>query len=164
MIFIDGSNLFHACKAFREGFKVDYEKLRDALTSGRKLIRAYFYGSINQFESKIMEKQIKFHDALRSKGFQVEVKRLKKRSEKPIEKGVDVALVTDMLSLGFKRVYDVAILVSGDSDFVRAIEKLKSEGIRVEVAMFKVATGPDLAKVADRYIALDDIANQIELK
>lgn len=47
------------------------------------------------------------------------------------EKGVDAALVTDLLSLAWQRAYDVAVLVSGDADYVPAVEYVQSQGLKV---------------------------------
>jgi uncharacterized LabA/DUF88 family protein len=47
------------------------------------------------------------------------------------EKGVDAAIVTDLLSLAFQRSYDLAILVSTDADFVPGVEYLQSVGLKV---------------------------------
>jgi hypothetical protein len=47
------------------------------------------------------------------------------------EKGVDTAIVTDLLSLAFQQSYDLAILVSSDADFIPAVEYLQSVGNKV---------------------------------
>lgn len=47
------------------------------------------------------------------------------------EKGVDTLLAIDMLRLGLDGSYDVAILVSQDSDMAPAAEHLASKGIKV---------------------------------
>ena len=91
-------------------------------------------------------------------------KPLRKRNDGLIEKGIDIALAIDMLSLGFHKAYDVAILVSGDGDFIPAVKVIKSLGLRVEVAMFRNALNPDLKRIADRFIALDELADKIEKK
>ena len=72
-----------------------------------------------------------------------------------------MALVTDMLSLGFKGAYEVAILVSGDNDFVHAVKELKSYGIIVEVAMFKNSVGGELKRMADKFVVLDELVDEI---
>ncbi|MBU2617070.1 MAG: NYN domain-containing protein [Euryarchaeota archaeon] len=158
-IFIDASNLFHACKLFRDGFKVDYIKLREKLAEGRKLIRAYYYGSFDPLN----EGQIKFKHFLQYNGFNVETRTLRMRGDKHHEKGVDVALVTEMLSLGFRGIYDVAVLVSGDDDFVCAVDEVKRNGRRIEIAAFNCAIGGELKRSADRFRPLDDIADEIEI-
>jgi uncharacterized LabA/DUF88 family protein len=47
------------------------------------------------------------------------------------EKGVDAALVTDLISLAWQRAYDVAVLVSGDADYIPAVEYVQSQGLKV---------------------------------
>ena len=47
------------------------------------------------------------------------------------EKGVDVRLATDMISLAWVNNYDVAVLVSSDRDFVPVAELLETKGIKV---------------------------------
>lgn len=48
-----------------------------------------------------------------------------------VEKGVDAALVTDLLSLAWQQAYDVAILVSGDADYIPAVEHVQDRGLKV---------------------------------
>ena len=47
------------------------------------------------------------------------------------EKGVDTALVTDLLSLAWQGAYDVAILVTSDADFIPAVEHVQAKGLKV---------------------------------
>lgn len=42
------------------------------------------------------------------------------------EKGVDVLLATDLIKDAFRNKYDIALLVSGDSDFVPAVDLVQS--------------------------------------
>jgi uncharacterized LabA/DUF88 family protein len=51
--------------------------------------------------------------------------------------------------------------VSGDGDFVHAIDKIKSMGKRIEVAIFRSAISDELRLKADRFIPLDDYAEEI---
>jgi uncharacterized LabA/DUF88 family protein len=97
MIFIDGSNLFHACKSFDQDFKIDYINLRDVLAGDRYLIRPYFYASFDPSDPKNADRQKKFFRFLRSQGYEVIEKPLRMRGGRKFEKGVDVALMTDML-------------------------------------------------------------------
>lgn len=48
------------------------------------------------------------------------------RVRDPKEKGSDVALATYLLVDGFRREYDVAIVVSNDSDLCRPIEMVRT--------------------------------------
>ena len=47
------------------------------------------------------------------------------------EKGVDVRMATEMVSLAWANNYDVAVLVSSDQDFVPVAEFLETKGIKV---------------------------------
>jgi NYN domain len=47
------------------------------------------------------------------------------------EKGVDTALVTDLLSLAWQGAYDLAILVTSDADFIPAVEHVQEKGLKV---------------------------------
>ena len=175
MIFIDGSNLFRSFRRNRPDIKYNIKKLVQLLTENRKLIRVYYFGSIRQPPK---ERQIRFYDGLRYDGIHVTTRPLKIRTkiincpyEKgrecrqifEVEKGVDVALVTKMLSFAFKNVYDIAVLVSGDADYIEAVRQIQDLGKRVEIVAFKDAIAPGLRKIADRFIALDDIADEIKI-
>lgn len=52
------------------------------------------------------------------------------------EKGVDVAIATDMIKLAWEDAYDWAVLVSSDRDFVPAVEFLNAKGRKVLHAGF----------------------------
>ena len=175
MIFIDGSNLFRTFKRFRPDVKYSIKKLVNVLSKDRKLIRPYYFGAIRLPPDG---GQIRFYDGIRYEGIDVTTRPLKTRpvqcecpkckhkwNDTPeVEKGVDVALVTKMLSFGFKNTYDVAILVSGDADYIDAVEQIRNLGKRVEIVAFKGAIAPGLRKIADMdgFTALDDIADQIK--
>lgn len=176
MIFIDGSNLFHTARRFRPDVKYGIKKLVGQLTKGRKLIRPYYFGAIRLPPD---EGQIKFYDGIRYEGIDVTTRPLKIRplececpkckhkwnEKSEVEKGVDVALVTKMLSFGFKDTYDVAILVSGDADYIDAVEQIRNLGKRVEIVAFQGAIAPGLRKIADidGFTALDDIIDKIKI-
>ena len=48
-----------------------------------------------------------------------------------IEKGIDTALVTDMIRLAWEGAYDVGIVVSSDRDLVPVVEFLDSKGRKI---------------------------------
>jgi hypothetical protein len=64
-----------------------------------------------------------------------------------------------MLSLAGR--YDTAVLVSGDEDFVYAVNAVAYKGCRVEVAGFRSNTAPKLIDVADYFIDLGEIADRV---
>jgi uncharacterized LabA/DUF88 family protein len=61
------------------------------------------------------------------------------------EKGVDTAIVTDMLSLAWEAAFEVAILVSSDADMIPCVERVQEKGFKVINATWR-GLGYDLAK------------------
>ncbi len=54
-----------------------------------------------------------------------------------VEKGIDVNIAVDMIQLSQMDAFDVAILVSGDSDFVPVLKQVKENKKKVQVAAFQ---------------------------
>jgi uncharacterized LabA/DUF88 family protein len=71
-----------------------------------------------------------------------------------VEKGVDVLLATDLVLNAVKNNYDHAIIVSGDGDFFPAIDAVKKEGKRVEVAAFESNISKEASESADKVLKL----------
>lgn len=72
-----------------------------------------------------------------------------------VEKGIDINLAADMLRLAYNNAYDTAILVTGDADFVAAVEGVQDMGKHVENAHFKDARGFHIRRACDKFIPLD---------
>lgn len=171
MVFIDGSNLFWGRKYYQEAkktdFKIDYAKLVQYVTAGRSLVRAIYYCSTPV--PLVNPSQRAFVDYLRKSNIQVVEKQLKERADPAtgkkitFEKGVDVALATDLLSMAWEDAFEVAVLLSGDGDYVGAVEKVMSKGKNIEVMSFRGSCSADLKKVALNTKYIDDIAELIKV-
>ncbi len=61
------------------------------------------------------------------------------------EKGVDTAIVTDLLSLAWEGAFDVAVLVSSDADMIPCVERVQEKGFKVINATWP-SRGMDLAR------------------
>lgn len=83
-------------------------------------------------EEQLRFERNRYHDLLHAG---VEPKYLP-MSQSQGEKGTDVALAVDALQLGLDGKIDVAVLVSGDGDFVPLVRALNKQGIRVLAAYF----------------------------
>lgn len=179
MIFIDASNLLGGwwtyCKNNRHtkldsrtnrlelSKKIDYQKLINEIAKETDLIRGYYYDSVDE---PLDARKEKFFDFLRSIGVTIVTKKLRHKSVKckhcstedvnvPYQKGVDVALVTEVMSLANENAYDIAIIISGDNDFVDAINHIKSKGLKVWIVSFINCLGNDTMRAADKVIRLD---------
>ena len=147
-IFIDGNNLFHAARF--HNIDIDYNKLLRVLLGDGRLFRAFFYTGVDAGA----ERQQGFLLWMRRNGFRVVQKELKTFYDGTRKANLDVEIAVDMLSLAGR--YDTAVLVSGDEDFVYAVNSVAYKGCRVEVAGFRSNTAPKLIDVADCFIDLGE--------
>jgi len=74
------------------------------------------------------------------------------------EKGVDTAIVTDLLSLAGENAFDVAILLSSDADHIPAVEWIQAHGRKVINATW-ANHGFDLKRTCWAEIELDAVAS-----
>jgi uncharacterized LabA/DUF88 family protein len=170
MIFIDGSNLHWGIRSYNEdnkvNLKIDYSKFIPILVKDRTCVRTMYYCSQ---PVPPMTGQVKFFDYLRSIGIQVIDKPLKTRIDKEtqrphyVEKGVDVALATDLIGMAWENAYDIAVIVSGDADYAGAVSKVMSKGKNVEVASFRKSLSKELKDACLGKMILDEYIHQIKL-
>src|SRR5438874_958749 len=152
-VFIDGNNLFHAARF--HNIDIDYNKLLRVLLGDGRLLRAFFYTGVDTNA----ERQQGFLLWMRRNGFRVIQKELKTFYDGTRKANLDVEIAVDMLSLAGR--YDTAVLVSGDEDFVYAVNAVAYKGCRVEVAGFRSNTAPKLIDVADYFIDMGEIADKV---
>ncbi len=164
-VFVDGANLYHSIKNYYKGV-LDYGRLLSAAVGDRKLLRATFYivekqetdeaqgapsarsfvYNLNKFGYKVRSKPLIVHETLTAEG------------ERSVShKGDwDIGIVVDMMRLADHA--DTYVLVSGDGDYVEAVEYLQSEkGIRAEVISAAQCTSQALLDVCDLHTDLADI-------
>lgn len=152
-VFIDGNNLFHAARF--HNLDIDYNKLLRVLLGDGRLLRAFFYTGVDAGA----ERQQGFLLWMRRNGFRVVQKELKTFYDGTRKANLDVEIAVDMLSLAGR--YDTAVLVSGDEDFVYAVNAVAYKGCRVEIAGFRSNTAPRLIDVADYFIDLGEIGDRV---
>lgn len=147
-IFVDVQNIYYAAKEKYEG-KLDFQKLLYETLQGRKLVKAVAYVVITP-----EIKQTNFISTLESIGYEIKLKNLKIRLDGSAKGDWDLGIAIDTLLLADKM--DVAVLVSGDGDFVDLVRMLKAKNIRVEVASFPHNTSGDLIDSVDFHFTLDE--------
>jgi len=156
MVFVDGTNLKIACQE-DYGIKLNIAKLKSLLIKGYHAHGFRYYTSSMPHNSRDyarLQKERAFfaeiarmHGVTLYKGVHVAYKRAIKgiqlssgnlieiEHEYHVEKRTDVKLAIDMVDLAHRQklneTYDVAMLVSNDTDFVPAVEMARALGKQV---------------------------------
>ncbi len=141
-IFIDGSNLYNNLKRYK--IKTSFENLIRRLETKRKVVSIYYYAALldKEYNEERFEKHNEFLEKIKLiPNLHVVLCNLRKTNLKDgsIEfsiKGDDVYLATDLIKGSFKDEYDVAIIVSGDEDFIPAIKVVQENNKKVINAFF----------------------------
>ena len=147
-VFMDVQNLYHSAKNLYES-RVNFDAVLEDVVEDRTLIRAIAY--VISTESG---DENAFFGALLNMGIETKSKDLQVFSDTTKKADWDVGLSVDMLSLAPK--LDVVVLVSGDGDFVPALDYVKKYGCQVEVVAFEKTCSRKLVEVADDFINLCD--------
>ena len=124
---------FQPLHAFFEDFIAQKEQ---SYTSYKVVYAAWHQGlftSKNATEEQLRRDRRLHHDLMHAG---VEPRHLP-MSQTRGEKGTDVALAVDALQVGLDGKIDIAVLVSGDGDFVPLVRALNKQGVRVMGAYFK---------------------------
>lgn len=173
-IFIDGGYLTKVLKESFGACDIDFAKLSSFLAGENHILRTYYYNCMpyksaqpSSGESTRYEKMQRFMNALEQLDhYEVRLGKLEFRGRttegKPIftQKRVDILLGCDLVLLSAKGKIGKAIIITGDSDFIPAIEIAKNEGVEIEL-VYDDNHRPhqNLTTIADirRCISLDDI-------
>jgi len=148
-VFVDAQNMYHSAKNLYHA-KVNFKKVLEAAVGKRRLIRAFIY--VIRTESG---EEKAFVEALEKSGFEIKEKDLQVFPGGMKKADWDVGLAMDAVILADK--IDVAVLVSGDGDFVPLVEYLRiSKGLKVEVMSFGRSTSAKLKEAVDVFIDLED--------
>jgi uncharacterized LabA/DUF88 family protein len=146
-VFIDGGYLMKVLKEEFGSPSIDFKKLAERLVGDHDLFRAYYYNCMpHQGTTPSVEEQDRynrarrFYDALnRLPRFEVRLGKLAFRGVDvhghPIfqQKRVDIMLGVDLVLLAAKNRIAKACLLTGDSDFIPAVQIAKNEGVNVHL-------------------------------
>ena len=126
------------------------------LTAEAPLLRAFFYTGVDP----INDKQQGFLLWMRRNGYRVVSKDLIQFPDGSKKAKLDVEIAVDMMTLA--GCYNTAVLVSGNGDLAYAVDAVSYQGVRVEVVSLRSMTSDSLINVADLYIDLAGIKEQIQ--
>ena len=146
-IFFDGQNFYRALLRYDDSLRVDYDRLATWITQAVAgpagvFCGAYYYVGISADAPPLVEGFLKGLE-LRPGYFVRREPRVRRAGHCPscgndyeytTEKRVDTRLVAELIQYAANGAFDAAVLVSGDDDFVPAVEAVNALGKRVWVA------------------------------
>ncbi len=148
-IFVDFDNMY---KGFYESINgahrvfIDFKEMSRLLANGRHVMTKKAYGA------RIPEYDLPgaFKCIIKA-GFEPVIE----NCTHAVQKGVDVRLALELDDCSRETGCNDILLVSGDADFVPAVERAQKRGKRVQVASFSNSLSHALAEAADEVILLD---------
>jgi hypothetical protein len=146
-IFFDGQNFYRSLTRYDESLRVDYDRLATWITqavggSNAVFTGAYYYVGVSPGAPALVEGFLKGLE-LRPGYFVKREGRVRRTGRCPscgveyeytTEKRVDTRLVADLIHFAAIGAFDAAVLISGDDDFVPAVEAVNALGRQVWVA------------------------------
>jgi hypothetical protein len=146
-IFIDGQNFYRSLLRHDESLRVDYDRLAVWIThavggGAATFAGAYYYVGVSPGAPALVEGFLKGLE-LRPGYFVKREGRVRRTGRCPscgveyeytTEKRVDTRLVADLIHYAAIGAFDAAVLVSGDEDFVPAVDAVNALGRQVWVA------------------------------
>ncbi len=165
MVFIDGSNFYNRLKNLalaRPGnfslIDFNYSSFLSNLIKEDTLVEIRYYigavkrqsGPDKQKSEKLYANQQKFLAKLQQQGIVTIMGNLIQHPDKSFhEKGVDVRLAVEMIRFAREDKYDVAFLLSSDTDLVPAVEEVHSFNKNVVYVGYPKGQSFGLTKVSD---------------
>lgn len=176
ILFIDGENFLHKLeeilkekslgKSITSVADVNLEKLFKSALQDLRPTRKIFYASkihlypeTKKKSEELIKAQRKLRNSLTKHGFEFIIAgnvRAQKVGEKVFfkEKGVDVKIAVDMVSLVCDKKLDTAILCSSDSDLQPAVKELRNRGVEVVYLGFEMSPNKGLSYTTSRTILI----------
>ncbi len=159
-IFIDGSNLYHNLK--RYNIKTKFEEIIKKVETRREIVDVFYYTALldKSIDENGYKKHKNFLDKIKKiSNFNVVLCNLRKMilengSVDFAIKGDDVYLATDLIKGSYENLYDVAIIISGDADFIPAIKLVQKNGKKVINVFFPKSSSYQLRNCCDGSINL----------
>ncbi len=147
-LYVDGANVASAARLLYDR-KVDFARLRDELLGrdGSATMCAYVVDGADEPFAAFVRR-------LKREGYRVTKRAPKVFPDGTTKADLDVDLAVDLMAE--RHAYDRVVIVSGDSDFVPLVKRLKHDGIRVEAAAFRARAANELIAAVDAFIPLDE--------
>ena len=166
-VFIDGNNFYFGLRKIYGKDKslksFDFERFANFLAGEGKVVSIHYYNAQldKEFNHRKFKSQKDFFAELRMiPNFHLVLCKLLKRNivgtnkHYYIIKEDDINMAVDMVDGSADNSFDIAILVSGDGDFVPAVRSVKRRHKKIENVYFKGSSSRSLKEHCDKSLEL----------
>lgn len=141
VVFLDGAYFAKILKSEFGELRVDFLKLSDKVCEDSERLRTYYYWCMpyqsnppTQEERERYSRADKFINYLRRlPRFEIRLGKLSRTSGEFVQKRVDILLAVDLVRMSWGKQIGRAVLVTGDSDFVPAVQAAKDAGVLTQL-------------------------------
>ena len=115
-----------------------------------------FYNWLNGIKNKPYFEVIEGNQVLRSTRKEIPIDIKDPSTYTTVEKGTDINIAVNMISKAYSNAYDVAILISGDTDYLPVVAQLNNIGKVVVLATLPHQNISKYKGMYDQHIRLHD--------
>lgn len=164
-VFIDGSNFYFKLKTLvpkkLDLIHYQYRALAKSMLDSNETITqiGYYIGVVRDTKNvkdhekaqELVKNQQRLFEQLKYQKIDVIKGYLLERDSKYFEKGVDVRLAIDIVSMAYEKQYDVAYIISSDTDLIPAIRKAQNYKKEIVHVGFEHQPSLALLRYASRF-------------
>lgn len=146
------------------GYQMDFLTFSRQACGDRERLRTYVYDCMpwqsdppTDAEYERYERYSQFVEAIETKPrFQMRLGELGRHDNSFVQKRVDILLTVDLVRLAWAGHIGYAVLVSGDSDFVPAVNAAKDAGVITTLYYSPHSVHDELIQAVDEHVEMDD--------
>lgn len=157
-VFVDYHNTLHALR--RVGRQIDLAALRDYLAEGRHLVEAFLYIPTHPSLDRQEADQATLH-RLRQHGFLIRSRPGQLLPNGRLRCNFDLEMALDVQEFVARTRPDIVVLVTGDGDFAPLAQRLRLQGVRVEVASTPGSVSATLRAMANGFVDLTQLGQEV---
>ena len=157
--FVDYHNTLHALR--RVWRQIDLPALRDYLAEGRHLVEVFLYIATHPDPEQQQADRGTLH-RLRQHGFLVRTKVGHILPNGRLKCDLDMELALDVQAFVARARPDIVVLVTGDGDFTPLAQRLRFDGVRVEVASVPGSVSAELRAMANGFVDLTRLGDVVD--
>jgi len=156
--YISQEKLSHS---LRRKINAHVEEIKSQLENEKQKYFSYITRQKRQFEG-----QKKLFENLKNNPLtEIKSMPLKQGDGEIHQKGVDVLLAIDLVHLAHEDAYDIAVILSGDTDLMEAVKLIKSLGKIAVIVSYHTPGNPRMSNISDlmnagKFINLKDFTNK----